>query len=93
MSKIPTAVEFLSTENLRKHFNTDNPFITDMLIEFAKLHVTAALSAASESVLITSDFREPAREQFSPSGEHYSNDVYRIDEDSILSAYPLENIK
>ena len=52
--------------------------IEDLMIEFAKFHVEAALKAASEDSH-TKDVP-------------YTNDV-EVDRDSILSAYPLENIK
>ena len=49
------------------------------MIEFAKLHVTEALKEASENVEHLWDDNE--------------NELFDIDKDSILNAYPLENIK
>jgi hypothetical protein len=49
------------------------------MIEFAKLHVEAALKAAAEN----------AETRYIP----YTDDDYEIDKRSILNAYSLENIK
>jgi hypothetical protein len=77
-NKIPTAEEFLKDklseihekeifeDLLQKMFTVD---VSEVMIEFAKLHVEAALNAACES------------------------EGYDIDENSILNAYPLTNIK
>ena len=53
--------------------------VTDMLIEFAKLHVEQALKEASENA--DTIYR----------GDSFGD--YIVDKDSILNAYPLENIK
>lgn len=52
---------------------------TEMMIEFAKMHVTEALKQASEKVEVNS--------------VSFTHNDYDIDKESILSAYPLENIK
>lgn len=74
MEKIPTAEEF----------NNDIRYVTysldEKLITFAKLHVEAALKAASENVKY--------REQITMQGVQRTFSV-----NSILNAYPLENIK
>ena len=72
---IPTAKEFLS-ENFEG--SAINPQI---LIEFAKLHVQAALEAAyynSDVKVIDADM---------------TGVIYGVDSETILNAYPLENIK
>jgi len=48
------------------------------MIEFTKLHVEAALKAAAEQAEIEND---------------WDNQKGNISKDSILNAYPLENIK
>lgn len=49
-----------------------------IMIGFAKMHVEAALKAASENTEVICD----------------SSDIFQsIDEESILNAYPLNNIK
>lgn len=71
MKKIPTAEEFVSS------YSPDTrDQVPEMLIEFAKLHVKAALEAAAENAETT---------------EYYGALI--IDDESILSAYPEENIK
>ena len=72
MSKIPTAREFYDA-----HYSDDAVVI---MRDFAKLHVEAALEAASEKA----DTCEKAA-----SRGHETV----VDKDSILNAYPLDNIK
>jgi hypothetical protein len=84
MAQIPTAEELLSK---RVYINRDGvdsvddtvSDVTATMIEFAKIHVEAALKAASEDADIIPD----------PNGM----DWYVVSKDSILSAYLLENIK
>lgn len=78
MSKIPTADEFLE-----KNIDYDLPQdcyndVERAMIEFAKIHVEAALKAAASDAY-TKDVP-------------FSNDV-EVDQESILTAYPSENIK
>jgi len=75
--KIPTANELFEQYH---GFEADSSSrdIISLMVEFAKLHVVAALKAASED----------AHTKDVP----YTDDV-EVDKDSILSAYPLENIK
>jgi hypothetical protein len=46
MSKIPTAEEFSKNFTTGKESETIQEYISNMLIEFAKLHVEAALKAS-----------------------------------------------
>jgi hypothetical protein len=71
MSNIPTAEEFLRG----KPFSIES--IYNNMIEFAKLHVEAALKEASENA-----------ESYVIGGL-----TSEVDKDSILNAYPLTNIK
>ena len=80
MSKIPTAEEFSKNFTTGKAEETTQEYITNMLVEFAKLHVEAALKLAAENVEIN-DYDE--HHQYSPN----------VDEKSILNSYPLTNIK
>ena len=66
MNKIPTAEGF---------YLNPNSYITKKMIEFAKLHVEAALKAAA--------------------GENYPSTKanFKLVNNKILKAYPLENIK
>jgi len=54
--------------------------VSKKMIEFAKLHVKAALEAASGKAELEGD-----------EGSDFS--YISVDKDSILNAYPLENIK
>lgn len=93
MGKIPTARELLyKRANIDRDENGDRVFfdwlIEEVAIEFAQLHVQAALEAASENVkkdLLPEDQRSDSR---TPS----MWDVI-IDKDSIVNAYPLDQIK
>ncbi len=78
MSKIPTAEEFYKQTTGCVMNHRD---IKTAIIEFAKLHVEQALLAASEKASTTY------------SEEFLLGEVYNINKDSILNAYPLENIK
>jgi len=71
---IPTAEEFL----LLKDSPNTGLFWNEILIEFAKLHVEAALKAASKNADTYYDHDE---------GSNFVN------ESTILNAYPLTNIK
>lgn len=72
---IPTAEEFLRG----KPFSIES--IYNNMIEFAKLHVQAALKAADDNAdvkVIDVDM---------------TGSIWDVDSDTILNAYPLENIK
>lgn len=74
-----------SSEFLNHHINNgefslcNNKHIEIVMIEFAKMHVEAALKAASENVELYE--------------VHYGTISYEVDEHSILNAYPLNLIK
>ena len=73
-----TAAEFFDEGN----FNN----VTDMLIEFAKMHVQEALKQANEKASVTPvDHEEISEGCFIP--------IWGVDDESILNAYSLENIK
>jgi hypothetical protein len=92
MKTIQTAEEFLlnkkdacySHGDLKDKLFTDD--VINYMIEFAKLHVEAALKAASEKATVTPvDHEEISEGSFRP--------IWGVDEDSILNAYPSTNIK
>lgn len=76
MEKIPTALELFQTGEFTK--------IQDAMIEFAKLHVTAALEEASEKAKVTYEYT-------GNTGSEYCDEY--VDKDSILNSYSLDNIK
>ena len=91
---IPTAVEFLKEcqSNPSKGWTTHKA-----MIEFAKMHVEAALKAASEEVTLIKDLGEDDEGNFICEKLKTYNDeegypIY-IDEKSILNAYPSNNVK
>lgn len=73
MENLPTAEEFLQQSNVVGM--TD--LMTPLMIEFAKLHVGAALRAAYDNIEYT----------------EIDSSVPYVVEDSILNSYPLEKIK
>ena len=80
---IPTAEEFLKNKKYPSY--TENGglgigFVHKLMIEFAKMHVEAALKEASENVKY--------REQLTMQGVQRTFSL-----NSILNAYPLKNIK
>jgi len=90
MENIPTAEELLAT---KETFDSEYPTVSisdaiEAMIEFAKLHVEAALKEASDNA--EADY---TYEGF--GGEFYDQPIYRyfVKKDSILNSYPLENIK
>ena len=58
--------------------------ITDIMVEFAAIHVEAALKKASEKVVLTDEVCEVLQ-------EHWFEEY--IDKNSILTSYSLDNIK
>jgi hypothetical protein len=73
MEKIPTAEDFFA-----EHCVEMDSTVAKQMIEFAKLHVEAALKEASE------------RYEYD---EIHISDNPEFLKDSILNSYPLENIK
>lgn len=74
---VPTAKEFLERDESGVYTEVD---ITQAMIEFAKLHVEAALTEASKTTRW--------KEQITMQGLQVT-----IIKSSILNAYPLTNIK
>jgi hypothetical protein len=75
MNKIPTAEKFFK---LSEDWGNAGKQVHQKMIEFAKLHVEAALKASSEKYWETATTG-------SNSIQGYHNDI--------VNAYPLENIK
>lgn len=74
MSKIPTAEEFKIIKYSQNIFND-----SEIMIEFAKLHVEAALKEALDNIPCLGSSSDIA--------------TYEEVEKAVLNAYPLENIK
>ena len=89
-NNIPTAEEWLKQRcgHQTNHKEGENLYSSVMafdLIEFAKLHVEAALKAASKKVT--------CKEEIQYDEQDNAVLIAKIDKDSILNAYPLTNIK
>ena len=108
MSEIPTAEEFIKANLYISKGALDEPVEAGDVIEEkgrlaekmeeyanlkAKFHVEAALKAASENATI--DFQKRTGTTGTIAKRHIVNggDVFSIWKESILSAYPLTNIK
>lgn len=88
MNKIPTAEEFVQTHPI--YFPSYTTGAYEGLIEFAKLHVQAALEAASK-VHLSGEIDEWA---FDKMGEEIlSEKALEYNIKQILNAYPLNNVK
>lgn len=68
-----------------------------MMNEFAKLHVQAALKAANNNALLrvinNKEYRETEENKNLLDIYENGSDTISISQNSILTAYPLENIK
>lgn len=88
MEKIATARIFL--QNLIEENNQDsNIDLEDAMIEFAKMHVEAALKEASKEAAINKNKGEVTARTFG----NVINGTYSINQQSILNSYPFSNIK
>jgi hypothetical protein len=104
MSKIPTAEEFFEEWcNKKGYVSIDEADdINECMIEFTKLHVELALEAASKNSKVHlktyfGDMENMVEESKVFWGSDdllscYSTRV-KVDKDSIINAYPLDNIK
>jgi hypothetical protein len=96
MSKIPTAEDFMNSEQYEpdkgicfEDYHGDNvAIVPDMMIEFAKLHVEAALKAAASNARIIDD----PNSYTGNTGSEYPADQM-VDRKAILNSYLPTNIK
>lgn len=104
MSKIPTVKEFLDdseifeTIKLKQNIVKEPTFLYDdvqkAMVEFTKLHVEAALKEASEKAYARgkgSSLTTKSANFFYTFAGHIGE--IEMNKNSILNAYPLENIK
>lgn len=90
-------------EYLTSHGQPNNEYICDLLIGFAKYHVSEALKAAGDKVTITAYYEEWDGDNYKISEDnfeaHYQpptgagGKVFDVDRESIIKSYPLEDIK
>ena len=95
MSKIPTAEEFLLQNNDKDfRLSMSGLNVSDVMIEFAKLHVEAALKEASKKSTILENDKDIGSKYTWDAYNTSNRDIdYEVNKDSILNAYPLKNIK
>lgn len=87
---IPTAGEFLESMNIPPDATWGMFDIDKIMIEFAKLHVEAALKAASEKASMQIEETMSSVRYISHS---QGDQTLIVAKDSILNAYPKELIK
>lgn len=103
-TKIPTAKEFLLEDyDLSSHSEQGKVWTSDVIekmVEFAKLHVQQALKEASEKAILNGyNYKKSIPENVQNLGQEVNPDsddpsfYISTNKDSILSSYPLENIK
>jgi hypothetical protein len=90
MEKVPTALEvFTKWGNKPYHFK-----ITDVMIDFAQMHVKAALEEAYvHAKLKVINTEESKDKKGLLEAYECGSDVVVLDMDSILNAYPIDEIK
>lgn len=88
MSKILTADEF---EEI--HFGKFGTY-SEMMVEFAKYHVTLALKKQSEMIeLIESTIEKVNDQNIHPFITADDNTIWIVDKEKYINSYSLENIK
>lgn len=90
MTNILTALEFLNRDESGVFNEMD---ITQAMIGFAKLHVEAALKAASENSQITLGEGWIRKEETILPNQVVYPITIKVEQNSILNAYSFENIK
>ncbi len=92
-NNIPTAEEFLKEYELGNTGKIDIEDTKEAIIEFAKLHVEAALKAASENAYV--EYIDLDTNEIFDYTDVITDDnvgAY-VNKNSILNSYPLTNIK
>lgn len=93
-NKIPTAGQFLILNNDSDfRLSKSGLYVSDMMIEFAKLHVTEALKQAFNNSKMK--ISENATNEYPDFVDNYDDGYVTIviSKDSILNAYPLDLIE
>ena len=91
---LPTAKEFC-----RQRHNESDPTISwidfneMVMVEFAKMHVEAALKVASENAKASLGKDWIRKEETIHPGQLVDTIIIKVDKDSILNSYPLTKIK
>ena len=93
-NKIPSAEEFLNNYRFKagEHIgNSDFDTIAKYAMDFAKLHVKAALDAAANNLKLYENMRSDTPQIMKNPFD--TNCDFYVDKDSILVVYPEELIK
>lgn len=99
MSSILTAEEFLISKSqqyakgIGNSFKNNETLECERLIEFAKFHVKEALKQVSEKAEFDNYNNSDTERRSKGKIISHNGWTYQIDKESILNAYPLENIK
>jgi hypothetical protein len=92
MAEIPTAASF-HQNYIEENYPDSRIDIEEMMIEFAKMHVEAALKEASEKAKASLGKDWIRKEETIHPGQLVDAIIIKVDKDSILNSYPLSNIK
>ncbi len=96
--EIKTAEQFFRNSLVQSSIDENGNYsicdIEDAMIEFAKYHVNLALQSAVKNAELIKDGRKT---EYLPTGSGFKSTkvlapIYKVDKDSILNAYPLDNI-
>jgi hypothetical protein len=101
MAQIPTASELIRLQFCEGEFDeimdclngSIEPDITQAMIDFAKVHVEAALKEASENAKASLGKDWIRKEETIHPRQLVDTIIIKVDKDSILNSYPLTNIK
>jgi hypothetical protein len=98
MAEIPTADEFLNKEYYHIVLDSKDTWVNvgdieSTMVEFARIHVEAALKAASEKAKASLGKDWIRKEETIHPGQLVDTIIIKVDKDSILNSYPLSNIK
>lgn len=105
MEKVPTAEEFFLsryfnnsvTEEEKKLWLQCNGQAQEsikIMVEFAKLHVESARKEIVDNIgFVTIESEELNSQEYQPFITSLGGDIYVVDKDPIMNAYPEDNIK
>ncbi len=97
MEKIPTAEEVIDKmvkfASVNDTINCTVYSLSQVMVEFAKMHVEAALKEASEKAKASLGKDWIRTEETIHPGQLVDTIIIKVDKDSILNSYPLTNIK